>query len=732
MTKNILSLLALSVITIGHVSGQANDYGLPEKIQDGNILHCFNWSIKDVKESLPDIAEAGFGSVQLSPLQRRNVATSHVWSDLYRPYDFAFQESAALGKADDLRELCAEAGKYGIKVIVDVVANHVDKPAGYHDPWWNTEGYVRSWGGNANINYNNRYSITHDRLGDYGEVNSENEDVIARAKAYVQWLHDAGVSGIRWDAAKHIGLPSEGCDFWSEVTSVAGMYHYGEILGVPGPTAHEELIKEYARYMSVTDSRYSDEAAEVNGGVPSRRNGEWAPVVGLDKLVYWGETHDTYSNTPDYGGWSSAVSQETVDRAYASVACREGATALYLSRPRTSGYGNIKVVKGTDHYQSAAIREVNKFRNKMTGRSEYFSVSADGSVVSVTRNNGGATVVMRGSGQFTVANGGGLCPAGSYTDRVSGNTITVTESDITGIAGASGIVVIYSDDLDDADPDAPQQGFADNTMTVYYDNSATSWSRVYCHYWGGSASSTWPGKLMTKVEDDRYGRDIYSVTIPGGSYGLFTQSSSGPQTVDSPGTLKANHLYKGLETKTSGKNDLADNGVYGDEMIVYYDNSETLYADVCCHYWGGSTASTFPGVAMSRVDGNIYSVFIPSTTTGILFAQKDAKKQTVDVTNVCDGYIYKGLSEMSGSKNKVAAGEPYNSVGSATVDADWSIGVSAGTIIIEGVEGCHVSVSGIDGRSCYAGTPGSSLSLHPAPGIYIVSVDGTARKVWVK
>lgn len=608
MKKRYFGLLSLLLLNVIPGNAQSNTYGLPENIQDGNILHCFNWSINDVKNNLQYIAEAGFGAVQLSPLQRRNVQTSHVWSDVYRPYDFAFQDTPALGSAADLKSLCEEASKYGIKVIVDVVANHVDKTAGYHDPWWDTPGYVRSWGGNANINYGNRYSITHDRLGDYGEINSENPEVIARAKAYVQWLRDQGVSGIRWDAAKHIGLPSEGCEFWKEVTSVEGMFHYGEILGTPGPSNNEALMQEYAKYMSVTDSRYSDEAAESNGGIPGGKNGEWAPLLGTAKLIYWGETHDTYSNTPEYGGWSSSKTQATIDRAYAAVACREGAAALYLSRPNASGYSNIRVVKGSDHYrESAAIREVNRFRNMMNGRSEWFSVSDNGAVVSITRNNGGAVVVMKTSGQFTIANGGGLCPAGTYTDRVSGNTVTVTEQTISGTAGDSGIVVIYNDELADPDPNAPQQAYDDNTMTVYYDNSITKWSNVNCHFWGGATSATWPGITMAKVED-AYGRDIYKVTIPSGSHGLFTQGANGPQTVDSPSTLKNNHLYRGLATTTGGKANMEDCGIYTDEVNAV----ETIRPDeatfTVTHSYGQLTVGNFERahVMVVGIDGRTY------------------------------------------------------------------------------------------------------------------------------
>lgn len=149
------------------------------------------------------------------------------------PYDFTLKGSGVGNKAQ-LTSLCAAAHERGIKVIVDVVANHVNQASGYHDTWWDSNGRVR-W--NGGIDYGNRYSITHGQVGEYGDVNSEDSQVQARAKAYVEELKACGVDGIRWDAAKHIGLPSEGCNFWSTVASVPGMWHYGEILDSPGGDA---------------------------------------------------------------------------------------------------------------------------------------------------------------------------------------------------------------------------------------------------------------------------------------------------------------------------------------------------------------------------------------------------------------------------------------------------------------------------------------------------------------
>lgn len=546
--RNFLALM-LAMSSAGMLV--AADYGLPASIQEGNILHCFDWTMAEVKAELPAIAEAGFGAVQLSPLQRPDAGPGSPWHDLYRPYDIAFK-SSRMGSADDLKALCEEAATYGIKIIVDVVANHVDKTAGYHDTWWDSNGRVR-W--NGGINYGDRTSITHNQLGDYGDINSEDAEVIARAKAYVQQLHDLGVKGIRWDAAKHIALPSENCGFWTAVTSVEGMYHYGEILDSPGPDA--SIIKEYTTFMSVTDNKYSNGAARENGGIPFGYGGDHTVNQGCPdtRMVYWAESHDTYAN----GEWSQNVSQSVIDRAYASFACRNGATALYLARPNTTGFNNIKVGKGSTAFTGKAVAEVNKFRNAMVGRPDWCDVGSN--TFTVTRKGGGAVVVCKTSGSVSVKNGGEYCPAGTYTDRVSGNKFTVTSSTISGTVGSTGIAVLYSDGTPGPDPDPDPDPEPDpETVTIYYDNSNTSWANVNIHYWS-SPSTSWPGVAMTKVEGN-----IWKYTFPRDPSGLQgflfcdgLKSGDNGQTGDVSGAPANGHLYKGAG---GPKGKVTDEGVY--------------------------------------------------------------------------------------------------------------------------------------------------------------------------
>ena len=80
MIKKLLSFALASGIAIsgfGFTSldvnaANTNSYGLATNIKDGNILHCFDWTYQQIIDELPNIAAAGFTSIQTSPAQPAN------------------------------------------------------------------------------------------------------------------------------------------------------------------------------------------------------------------------------------------------------------------------------------------------------------------------------------------------------------------------------------------------------------------------------------------------------------------------------------------------------------------------------------------------------------------------------------------------------------------------------------------------------------------------------------
>ena len=105
-----------------------NDYNLTSTVQQGNILHAFNWRMSDLVRYAPEIAAAGYSTVQISPIQTTKATANDGsyatdWWSFYQPTDMKIGN--ALGTAADLKAATTELHKYGIKVIADVVTNHV-------------------------------------------------------------------------------------------------------------------------------------------------------------------------------------------------------------------------------------------------------------------------------------------------------------------------------------------------------------------------------------------------------------------------------------------------------------------------------------------------------------------------------------------------------------------------------------------------------------------------------
>ncbi len=69
-------------------------------------------------------------------------------------------------------------------------------------------------------------------------------------------------------------------------------------------------------------------------------------------------------------------------------------------------------------------------------------------------------------------------------------------------------------------------------ITVYFTN-VNKWNNVYCHYWGGSSSTAFPGIKLDKCEVNEYSQDIYKATIPSNTTGIvFSCGNNTAQTID--------------------------------------------------------------------------------------------------------------------------------------------------------------------------------------------------------
>ena len=629
-TINYGLLMLVMLFTMASNIFADNKYGLKDNIQDGVILHCFDWTLADIQEEIPNIAKAGFTAVQTSPVHER-ARKGSVWYDVYRPYDFKIGNG--LGTEADLKALCAKAHEYGVKVIVDVVANHTDYSTVadrlmdqglYHKPF-----DVSNW--------NDRDQVTHGKIGMW-DLDTNNPTVQAIIKQYIQDLKACGVDGVRWDAIKHIGLPSEGDSFMQNVVDQE-MYNYGEILDNTGGNDNV-LFPEYQTYMSITDNGYG------NGFANSFAGGSINESVGnfnqrnakTEKLVYWGESHDTYAND---GGESKNKSQNVIDRAYAVVAGNNGATALYFSRPAQKAKNDIKFGdKGSVHFKDAEVAQVNYMHNVCAGEPNYY-VKGNG-VCAQVRKSGAIIVLGSGSDRdVTVANGAGdgkWLKSGTYKDMVGGGVFTVNASTISGHVGESGIAVIYNAGSIVLPPEVvfnPADGtaFSDETLTVTATplNAVSAWIQVN----DGAKQDFTADKQFTVGADVAYGKNV---TITWGATDKEGNTETGSVTYKKvkayvPELGKADEISCFLETSNAA-------------AAVYVWNNKVSPVIKYAGAWNDAINKKLPLVGKSVSGKNVFKWTYDGTETSaptqIIFLDGNGNKITADVEFVNHGYYVDG------------------------------------------------------------------------------------------
>ncbi|MBD5134398.1 MAG: starch-binding protein [Lachnospiraceae bacterium] len=461
----------LTEVTADSSLDAASDYGLMENAADGVILHAWNWSFNSIKASMQDIAEAGYTSVQTSPVQRpkdySQGCTYGDWWKVYQPTSICFSPDGHpwFGTKQEFKEMCDEAEKYGINVIVDIVANHMANNTGQigntradissqNDPYIRDDDSCWHLNGSTGIDYGNQHrngdnsSLTHG-FGGWPDLNTGNKKVQNAVIDLLKECVDLGADGFRFDAAKHIELPTDpggSSDFWPTVTSAIEnyatskgikIYNYGEILD---DSATE--ITNYTKYMAVTDNRAGNGIREAirQGNVAGAANSALTyNGVPADSLVLWAESHDTYANDA-YTGPSTKSSQEVINKTWAIVAARDFA-ALYYIRPNSTAL-QMGQPSQNDNWKSSQVAEVNKFHNYFNGQKEYMASSGD--IAYVERGTAGVVLVNVRGGSQQVSVKANLMADGTYKDQVSGGTFTVSGGQISGNIGNTGIAVVYN------------------------------------------------------------------------------------------------------------------------------------------------------------------------------------------------------------------------------------------------------------------------------------------------
>ena len=285
------------------------------------IIQFLNWKIDKIIPYLSQVSQQGFDTIQINAVQPFKKVEGQEWWATYQPLDF--QVGNVYGSKEDLKRLCQEAEKYKLSIVVDVITNHLANNGAGQEivPHYEVNKEIRNnpdcWKKHHKIcEFNNYQDVIQESIGLPG-LNLNNKDLQQRIISFLTDLKDCGVSGFRFDAAKHIGLPSDGVDFFEVIKEFLDKYHlfaYGEFLDGPselGEDYNQLLMQkknELTKYMYIL----TQESSQVDDN---------------NKKVTYVESHDTYLNT--YGETRNDDINTIIDR-YAELTKKYENTLFYV------------------------------------------------------------------------------------------------------------------------------------------------------------------------------------------------------------------------------------------------------------------------------------------------------------------------------------------------------------------------------------------------------------------
>ena len=601
--NKIISLLTASTLALSlvfnNVTGlltvnAASKKASVNEIDDGAILHAWNWSFDTIKSRLPEIKAAGYKAVQTSPIQANKdpYTDNSKWWILYQPINFKIGNTQ-LGSRDQFKSMCEEAEKYDIDIIVDVVANHtgnrgdgadayyphnsVDPSIKNNESFWHDHRGVDDW--------NNRWQVTQWGIGlpDLNTANRQLQDMI------IDFLNDAiacGADGFRFDAAKHIELPSDpaGSDFWPRVLGSLDrddLFIYGEVL-----QGGADNITGYHQYMATTVDWYGGSVRSAVGyhGSANVNNAKTYPIsANPSNLVTWVESHDTYANDHKE---TVALTNEQIKLGWAIIAGRADSTPLFFNRT-AGGYlaGSIGSA-GDNMWKDPIVVASNYFRNAMSGENEY--VRTQGNNLFITERGTSGVMIVNVGGSTNV-NCDTKLPNGQYKDTVSGNTFTVSNGKLTGNIGNRTIATIILKDV----VKEPTVSSSVETGTKFVDSinvtlTAQNTTKATYSIDGGAAKTYTNGQSITLGSDIAVGETV-KLTLVG-------ENSEG-KTVTKTYTYKK--VAKPIVTTSVAKIKLPSG--WSSANIYVYDESGSTVKEL----------AAWPGAAMTNEGNGVYSYTLP-------------------------------------------------------------------------------------------------------------------------
>jgi alpha-amylase len=350
-------------------------------VVDGDVIvQLFNWPFAKIKAEIPQLAEAGYGQILVSP---PNLSIqSDQWWGRYQPVDYRLI-AGPLGNEFDFRSMIQEAHRHGMKIIVDVVLNHTANESSTlpseaqqlnqkFGPLFTADDYHPAF---CISNYNDAYQVRNGRLcggpGDKGlpDLNQRSPRVLKVQREFLKTLHDMGADGYRLDAVKHMEP-----GYFKELLTpdlVQGKFIFGEIIA-----DQSSYDRDMSPYMNETSMAFYDfplrstiqQAFAFGGSLGSLLDpGIVAAKKALPsaRSVAFVINHDI----PNNDGFRSMILDPVDEQlAYAYLMGRAEGIPFVFSDLGKAGGGGIRDDRWAYAHRSAGLKAMIAFHNKLRGQ----------------------------------------------------------------------------------------------------------------------------------------------------------------------------------------------------------------------------------------------------------------------------------------------------------------------------------------------------------------------------
>lgn len=271
-------------------------------------LHLLEWRWKDIIPQLKIIKECNYSFIQISPVQQCKEGDE--WWKLFQPLNY--QIGNRLGTKEDLIELCKEANKYNIKIICDVVVNHmassddgqlkphelVDETLTNNTDYWREQKIIKNW--------NDRHEVIT-KCDGLPTLRLERYDIQNLIIKFLNEIIDCGVKGLRFDSGKSIALPEEGSNFWIRVLANLHnkneLFNYAEVI-----FADKKLLDKYNKYINVVTNSWSSNK---------------------QKMITFVESHDSYLGI----GYTRKMTDDMLTKEWGILLQDKEWNTLFFCRP---------------------------------------------------------------------------------------------------------------------------------------------------------------------------------------------------------------------------------------------------------------------------------------------------------------------------------------------------------------------------------------------------------------